>query len=150
MKKNKKPKKQVVSELADHFSKEFEKQLPVTPLPNGGVVYKNYIIKRNSTDNWEIYYATNKSSVEQFFLKSCALMAAKAYDRADMTKFFEIKDIDNKYWANHCDNIVYKNNIKTAKEFERYVILLNKLEDSEAREDYYKSKISQMFKWSFA
>jgi len=148
--KQRKSKKQLVTDLADQFAFELGNTLPITPLPNGAAVYKDYIIKRNATDNWGIFLKSTKQEVGQFFLKSSALMAAKAYDKVQMGKYYEIKDLDNKYWANHCDNLVYKNNIKTAKEFERFVILLNKLEDSETREEYYKGKISQMFKWSFA
>ena len=76
-------------------------------------------------------------------------MAAKAYYKTDMFKFSEIKQLDNRYWASYCDNLVYKKNIKTAKDFERYLVLLNKLEDSEQKAQHYKEEISSMFKWSF-
>jgi hypothetical protein len=76
-------------------------------------------------------------------------MAAKAYHKTDMFKFSEIKQLDNRYWASYCDNLVYKKNIKTAKDFERFLVLLNKLEDSEQKAQHYKEEISSMFKWSF-
>ena len=76
-------------------------------------------------------------------------MAAKAYDAVQIEKYFEIKRLDNRYWANYCDTLIYKRNIKTAKEFERYLILLNKLEQSNALAEHYKDEISRMFKWSF-
>jgi hypothetical protein len=147
---NKKYKQQkAVKELAEQFTVELDKQLPVTVLPDGSVVYKDYLVKQLLNGNWGIYQVTSTTFVEQYFLKSCALMAAKAYHKTDMFKFFEIKQLDNRYWANYCDNLVYKKNIKTAKEFERYLILLNKLEDSEQKTLHYKEEISRMFKWSF-
>jgi hypothetical protein len=76
-------------------------------------------------------------------------MAAKAYSSVNLDKFYEIKRADNLYWANYCDLQVYRKNIKTAKEFERYLILLNKLEHTEFLTEHYKEKISMMFKWSF-
>lgn len=142
-------KKQVVKELAEHFQNELDRKLPITVLPGGAAVYKNYLIKQNSAGIWGMYNYRNQTLIEQYFLKTCALMAAKAYSTTSLDKFFEIKRLDNKYWSNYCDNQVYRNNIKTAKEFDRYVILLNKLEDSEQKTQYYKEAISRMFKWSF-
>ncbi len=77
-------------------------------------------------------------------------MAAKAYNSTQMAKFFEIKQIDSKYWASYSDTMIYKKNMKTAKEYERYLILLNKLEHSTELSNHFKEKISQMFKWTFA
>lgn len=76
-------------------------------------------------------------------------MGAKAYNNTHIDKFFEIKRLDNQYWASYSDLLVYKKNIKTAKEFDRYVILLNKLEDTETKTEHYREQISRMFKWSF-
>jgi hypothetical protein len=147
---NKKYKQQkAVKELAEQFTIELDKQLPLTVLPDGSVVYKEYLVKQMTNANWGIYHVMSKSLVEQYFLKTCALMAAKAYYKTDMFKFSEIKQLDNRYWASYCDNLVYKKNIKTAKDFERYLVLLNKLEDSEQKAQHYKEEISSMFKWSF-
>ena len=138
-----------VRELAEQFRSEVEKELPVSILPDGNAVYKDYIVKQNKTGNWIIYNFKNKTIVDQFFLKTCALMGAKAYSKTQIEKFFEIKRMDNSYWANHSDTQVYKRNIKLTKDSERYLILLNKLEDSQAKETYFKEEISKMFKWTF-
>ena len=150
MKKPNKAKKKIqVKALAEKFEQEFNSTFPVQVLPNGSTVYKDYLIKKNKLGNYGLYNYKNRSLVDQFFLKSCALMAAKAYHNTQLTKFFEIKQLDNKYWANHIDAMVFKENIKTAKDFDRYVILLNRLEDAESKELFYQDKISTMFKWSF-
>lgn len=146
---NKKPLKNKIKELAEQFQSELDRKLPVTVLPDGGIVYEDYLVKQNSHGNWCVFNYRNKSLVDQFFLKTCALMAAKAYYHTQIEKFFEIKRLDTQYWANHCDAKVFKNNIKTAKEFERYLILLNRLEDAVSKEQFYKDEISKMFKWSF-
>jgi hypothetical protein len=149
MKKHNKPKAKVIKELATQFDNELHSALPVVKLSGGAIGYKEFLIKKMPNGNWGIYQITNKDFIEQFFLKSCALMAAKAYSNTRITKFSEIKQLDNKYWASYSDNQVYKNNIKTAKEFDRYMILLNKLEQSEAHIAHFKDEISRMFKWSF-
>jgi hypothetical protein len=149
MKKTKRIKPNIVKELAEQFSHELDVKWPVHVMPNGNIVYKDYVIKELKNGNWAVYNRSSKDLIDQFFLKSCALMAAKAYNNTKLEKYFEIKRLDNSYWANYCDHLVFKKNIKTAKDFERYLILLNKLEDSDAKVKYYKEEISRMFKWSF-
>ena len=76
-------------------------------------------------------------------------MAARAYDRNDLNKMFEIERLDTDYKNNHTDTLVYASNIKKAKDFGRFMVLLNKLEYSQERAAHFQDKISKMFKWSF-
>jgi hypothetical protein len=138
-----------IKELAKELSSELEQKLPLTVLPDGGIVYKQYLVKQIKNGNWAMYNYKDRNLIEQFFLKTCALMAAKAYNNVQLDKFHEIKRLDTCYWAKHCDTQVFKHNIKLAKDFTRYLILLNKLEESELKETHYKEEISKMFKWSF-
>ena len=138
-----------IKELAKELTAELEQKLPLTVLPNGGIVYKQYLVKQTKAGNWAVYNYKDRNLIEQYFLKTCALMAAKAYNNVQLDKFHDIKRLDTCYWANHCDTQVFKHNIKLAKDFNRYLILLNKLEESELKETHYKDEISKMFKWSF-
>lgn len=149
MKNTNKPKKRVIRELAEQFDAELNKQLPITVLPNGDSVYKDYIVRHLPTGNWGLFNYKTKEKVDEFFLKSCALLAAKAYNHIQIRKFKEIKTLDSRYWANYCDSIVYKHNIKLTKDTGRYLILLDRLENSELLVTQYKSEISRMFKGSF-
>jgi hypothetical protein len=147
--KTKKPKAKVIKELVTYFEEDLKKSLPVTIQPNGNLVYKNYYIKKTKESYWQLYNLKSHDLVSQFYLKTCALMAAKAYSNANLERFSEIKRLDTQYWANYSDNLVYTHNIKNAKEFNRYLILLNKLEHSRDLAEHYKEQISKMFKWSF-
>lgn len=147
--KKRKFKTKEIKQLAESFKEEFKASLPITPLPDGSAVYKTYLIKETTKKNWGIYHISNGSLIDEYYLKTCALMAAKAYNNTDMIKFFSIKRLDNRYWANHCDTLVYQKNIKTAKDLDRYLILLNKLEHSTTLATHFKDEISKMFKWSF-
>lgn len=138
-----------VKQLAEQFQEELDRKLPVTVLPDGGIVYKDYLIKQSKNEMWVLYNYKHGNLIDQFFLKTCALMAAKAYSHTKLEQFFEIKRLDNRFWANHSDTQVFKHNIKTAKEYERYLILLNRLEESTVKEQFYKEEISKMFKWTF-
>ena len=145
----KKTNTKVIKHLAEQFSIELDKKLPITIMPNGGMLYKDYLVKEMKNGNWGVYNYKQKNLIDQFYLKSCALMAAKAHASTNLTVFFEVKHLDNRYWANHCDSAVYKHNIKTAKDFDRSLVLLTRLEESQLKETYYKEEISNKFKWSF-
>jgi CRISPR/Cas system-associated endonuclease/helicase Cas3 len=147
--KTKKPKEKVIKELAQHFEADLNRMLPISIQPNGDIVFENYYIKRNAAENWELRHKSTNDFVDQFFLKTSALMAAKAYNKTQLDRYFEVKRLDTQYWANYCDTIVYRNNIKKAKDFSRYLVLLNKLEHTEFLTEHYKETISRMFKWSF-
>jgi hypothetical protein len=149
MKKQNKPKTAVIKELASQFEAELNKSMPVTVRKDGSLLYKHYVIEQNNNNNWALYHAGSNESIDEFYLKTCALMAAKAYQSTNLNRYFEIKRLDNKYWASYSDNQVYKKNIKTAKDSERFMILLNKLEDSDVQATHFKEAISRMFKWSF-
>ena len=144
----KKSKTKLIKELATHFEEDLKSALPITVKKNGDVLYKDYTVEKNSFENWSLLNQ-GKSQIEQFFLKTSAIMAAKAWDRNDMQRFHSIKALDTNYWTNYTENLVYKKNIKKAKDFDRFMILLNKLEDSELKATYFKDEISKTFKRSF-
>jgi hypothetical protein len=145
----KQPKTKAIKELAGFLEADLKQTIPVAIQPDGSIVYKGFVVKKNSRDNWNLYYLNNGTVIEEYYLKTCALLAARAYSKTNLNKFFEIKQLDSQYWNSYSDSQVYQKNIKTAKDFGRYLILLNKLEDSTDRAEYFQQKISTMFKWSF-
>ena len=156
MKKTHKPKKKQplasakVRELAETFDTTLDKKLPITMLKGGAIGYKDYIIKQTPSNRWAVYNMNNlREPVGEYNLKTCALMAAKSYNATQIAKFFEIKDLDTHYQASFMEHQVYQKNIKTAKEFDRYIILLNKLEESVIKTELYKKKITAMFHNAF-
>jgi hypothetical protein len=149
MKKQTKSKPKQIKELAGQFEEEFKNNLPIVVLPNGNIAYKNFIIKKTAGEDWAIYAKHSNMLIDIYRLKTCAIMSAKAYERNNLNRFFEIKNLDNQYWASYSDYLVYETNIKKAKDFDRYLILLNKLENSKTRTEHLKEQISKMFKWSF-
>ncbi len=77
-------------------------------------------------------------------------MAAKAYNTVQINRFFEIKDIDNRYNTNYTEYLLCKQHIKIAKGLDRYIILLNKLEEADRKTQFYKERITTMFRNTFA
>jgi hypothetical protein len=148
-KQSKKPQARVVKELAAHFEADLNRSLPLAIQPDGSVVYKDYVIRQLSNENWGIYSIHSRDLVAQFFLKSCALMAAKAYNNSNIQQFKDIKQLDTRYWTNYTEHMVHSKNINVIKEFDRFMISLNKLEHTRDKAERYKEEISNMFKRAF-
>jgi len=138
-----------LKELAKELDSEFGKLMQLTVLADGSIAYKNYVVKKTAKGNWAIFDMQNRNCIEQFYMKTCALLAAKAYYTVNLEKFHEVKRLDNLYWANYTDSLVFQHNIKDVKDTERFLILLNRLEESNLRKQHYQEEISRMFKWSF-
>jgi hypothetical protein len=148
-KSKKQPKVKAIKDLAGQFEEDLKQSMPMAVQPDGSVVYKKFVIRKNARENWDLHYMHSSTVLEEYHLRSCAIMAAKAYEKTQLNRFFEIKRLDTQYWACYSDGLVYQKNIKTANDFGRYMILLNKLEDSKSRAEHFQQKISTMFKWSF-
>jgi hypothetical protein len=148
--KSKVQKQQEIKTLAETLDIEFKNIVTLIPLPNGAVAYKDYIIKQTKTGSWGIFIKRTADDCHgEFNLKTCALIAAKALSGLRLQHYNEIKQLDTKYWSNYYRSTVYQHNIKTVKDMERYLILLNKLEDSKWKASHYKDEISKLFRWAF-
>lgn len=141
--------KTIVKDLAEEFSKDFSTAIPFKLLPNGSLLYKNYLVKHTDNKYWGIFDVTDQRLVHEFFLKTCALLAAKEYNDLKFNQYFHIKNLDRRYQAYHNDIIVYKNNIKNITDHERHEIMQNKLQESQIRASSYRHQISNLFKVAF-
>jgi hypothetical protein len=144
-----KPKAKVLQSLAAHFEEDLKKTLPISIQPDGSIVYKQYLVKQTTSKSWGVYNIHSHDLVEIFYLKTSALMAAKAYASTHIEKFFEIKRLDSRYWANYMESEHSRHNLQSAVDLSHYIILLNKFENSQYETDHYKDAISKMFRWSF-
>jgi hypothetical protein len=138
----------VIKELASYFDKELQKRIPLTILPTGGLVYQNYLVKRLENDNWGVFNIHNKDMKNQYYTRSCALMAAKFYSHRAFTKSDEVKDLDDNYWSNYSDSLIFKHNLSSAPST-TYPIILTRLEESQHLSSFYRAKIFIMFRHTF-
>jgi hypothetical protein len=138
----------LIKQLAEEFSSEFN-NLPITVLPNGDIVYQEYLIKQEPAGNWGVYSIQSTDLKCQFFLKSCALLAAHYYENHEFHNIGDIRQLDRDYWRNHSDTLIYKKHLKDTQDIDRKSILLTRLECSESDADYFKRRISRLFKRSF-
>lgn len=144
-----KPNPKILKELASKLEEDFHTSLPITIRRDGSIAYKDYYIKQDADKNWGLYYVSTGDLIDKFFLKTCALLAAKAYWKVDLARFNNIKQLDGRYWTTHMETQVFQNAMKKTADYERYQILLNKLELSKDKSAKFKDEISTMFKWSF-
>lgn len=138
-----------IKDLAKDLDADYANLMQLTKIDENTIAYKDYVVKKTQQGNWAIFKYPSKNLVEQFYLKTCAIMAAKAHSQVNLQKFQEIKRLDNLYWSNYSNVVIFQTKLKTAKDLDRYLILLNRLEESKIRKTHYQTEISQMFTWSF-
>jgi hypothetical protein len=96
-----------------------------------------------------VYNILSKDLINEYFLKSCALIAAKEYNNRHYEKYQSVKLLDSRYASAANDTTVFKNNIELATDTDKYHILLTRLEESSALSQYYKQLILRLFRQSF-
>lgn len=134
-----------IKELESFFTYTLETYLPIWALPDGSLLYKNYRIKQLSNQNWGVFNFQNKDFVDQFFTKSCALIAADSHLNVNVNIYNQVKQLDTRYWAHCFDATLYRNSINNSRSYEDYLTFVNKLEYTKLKETYYKNKIAEIF-----
>lgn len=143
------PSKTVIKEIASYFDQELQTTLPLSILPDGSLVYKNFLVKQLDNMNWGMYNISSKDLINQYHLKSSALIASKAYNHRHYEKYYEINNLDRKYAMLSNDTAIFKNNIDLVTDTEKYEILLTKLEESTTQFHYYQTLILRLFRQTF-
>lgn len=142
--------KKAASKLAKLYEEEKD-NLPLLPLENGAVAYKNYVIKQTKQGYWAVY-KTNGSRldfIDKFNLKSSACMAARHYSRGDIMGTVDVHNLDSGYWNNHIDSEIFKYRFKHTKDLDRRDIFLWRWQLTDQRAKYYKQKITVAFTHAF-
>lgn len=142
-------KSKVVKEFVDYFDQELQTTLPISVLPDGSLLYKTFLIKQLDNTYWGVFNTTSKDLINEYYLKSCALIAAKEYNFRHYEKYQSIKLLDSKYASANNDATVFKHNIELTTDNEKYHIMLTRLEESTAISQYYQQMILKLFRQSF-
>jgi hypothetical protein len=117
-----------VQKIAESFEADFNKTMQLVPLPDGSIVYKDYVVKENKQGRWVITRKTAIGIQGEFNLKSCALIGAKSLSRVQLDAYNEIKMLDTRYTNSYNRVQVCRKIIAGIKDFDHYMIMLNKLE----------------------
>ena len=126
-------------------------KLMLTVLKDGSVGYHNYIVKINKVGMYDLMQIGKKfkNNIGSFYLKSSALMAARHHRYNRIMEFSSIKDLDQRYWSNHMDQINFKEMYKRTKDLTKKDIFLWRYEQARDRAEHYKQEITQAFTNSF-
>lgn len=144
-----KPSKRSIKKLAYDLEKELHKALSIMELPDESFIFRGVIVKQLENDNWGIIHLNTRDIIEQFFLRTSALLAADAYSRLNLSEATTIKRLDTHYWSHTWDLIVLNASIKKIKNKEKYMIALNKLENSQIKKQFFGDQLSKRFRSAF-
>jgi hypothetical protein len=139
----------MIKEIASYFDQELQATLPISVLPDGSLVYKDFLVKQLDNSYWGVYNIISKDLINEYFLKSCALVAAKAYNNRQYARYHNVKLLDSKYASVSTDYIIFKNNIDLITDDEKYAIMLTRLEESNSLTHHYQELILRLFRQSF-
>jgi hypothetical protein len=145
----KKQQTKIIKEFAGYFDQELQTTLPISVLPDGSLLYKDFLVRQLDNTYWGVYNILSKDLINEYFLKSCALIAAKEYNNRHYEKYQSVKLLDSRYASAANDTTVFKNNIELTTDTDKYHILLTRLEESSALSQYYKQLILRLFRQSF-
>ncbi len=139
-----------IKQLAKYFDQELHIHLPISELPDKSLVYNNYLVRQIKNNNWALYHLTTHELLDEFYLKSCALISAKYYATNQLNKTFDIKHLDRRYSSNHNKSTIFKAHLKSTNDYEHYLTLLNRYDYCFGQAEYFKQCITAVFKTTFA
>jgi hypothetical protein len=142
-------KKTLINELAEHFDERMGSKLVISKLPDGSYTFKDFIIKRQYNQNWALYDTVTDNLLHEFFLVSCALIAAKEYYNIQFQSYQNIKYLDTRYRASYTDLMVFKRNISLTTDIDQKEIYITRLSESLLSSLHYKKTISRLFRNAF-
>lgn len=141
--------KQKAEQLEKFLEEEFKKQLPIVVLADKSIIYKNYKIKQNKHGVWLLRYLGTGDIINSFRTKTCALLAAKFYEKNNFVKYNAVLLLDSQYWSNFVDTSFFKSRLEKTNDYEKLDLFRARFDLANARAKHYKNEISMMFKSQF-
>ena len=137
-----------IKNLDHEFEEELRNFFPVKLCTNGDIVYNEFSITRNNSQDWVLsVYDVNE--IHRFKLRTTALIAAKFYEQGLFHRIEEVKSLDSCFWRNSDNKKNFKEIIKKTKDFDRKDMLIARLTESEVYLLQSKNKILCLFKAMF-
>jgi hypothetical protein len=141
--------KKQAEKLENFLNDEVHKTLPIAEFSDGTVVYKDYKIKKNKKQYWTLRKAGLADTIDVYYLKASAILAAKFYEKTNISKMQEIKRLDSLYQQNYVDSIIFKHRFNTTADIDRRDLSLWRWELSATRAASLKDTIATMFRHAF-
>lgn len=135
--------------LEKFLEEEFTKKLPIVILPDKSIIYKQFRIKQNKNQIWDLKWARTGDKIDSFHTKTSALLAAKFYISSNHTRYNEVKHLDLRYWNNSIDAMFFKHRLNTTRDYELKDLFLSRFDLAEQRYKNARHQITQMFKINF-
>jgi hypothetical protein len=135
----------------ESFYNEVKDTMPLTVLPNKAVGYKNYLIKSKKDGTWDLVkiFKSGTHVVDNFNLKSTAIISARYHEISNIQSLIETKELDNLYWTNHTDSVYFKYFYNKTQDPVKKDNFLWRHEITTQRATFYKDKISLAFRTVF-
>jgi len=140
--------KKQAEKLEKFLEDEFSKKIPVVILSNKDILYRRFKIHKNNDGTWAFCHITG-DTIDKFYLKATALLAAKFYDVCRFDRYNEVKNLDTGYWNNSLDSIRFLSRANQTSNIDKKILFTARNSLTSARAEKYKLLISSMFRNNF-
>lgn len=138
--------KKHAKQLEQFLEEEFKGIVPLLKVSDTCLIYNNSKISLSDKNQWLL--EKNGSTLGEFKLRTCAILASKCYAIGDYKKLLEIQSLDNLYWQAASDEKFFKYRIETTTDLIKKDIFLARFGEAKTKAAFYKGKISSLFKLS--
>jgi hypothetical protein len=140
--------KNAAKKLEQFLDEELKNKPPIVLLSDGSIAYNNFIIKKNSKEQWNIK-RRGGAILDTFNLKVSAIAATKFYGVNNFKNYNELKILDGVYSKNALDADRFKRRYKTTKDFILRDVFVARYVEANEQANYAKQQISSRFKSLF-
>ncbi len=140
--------KKQAEKLERLLEEEFENKKPIVILSDNSLVYRNYRIKRNKHNLYELRHLSG-DLIDRFRLKVTALLAAKFYGTTRFDRFKEVQNLDIDYWTNSIDAVIFKHKLNHTSDIVKKDVFSARFQLTKHRAENSKQEIIRMFRYNF-
>ena len=117
-------------------------------LPSGSILFDKFKISSTKTGSWKLF-RFGGSFLDEFNLKTVALLAAKMYSSDNIAGVIQLKILDNMYYKHVSEKDALDIRYNKSKTQEQADMYLARISVSESKIEYAKQQISSKFRRSF-
>lgn len=139
----------LTKDLQKQIENELLKELPIRVKDNC-IEYNHFLIMQDKDGYWCLYNNINGLDfLQRFFLRSCAIMAAKLYEKTKMQDFVTVKNLDSSYRNFANDIITFRHLIKKTNDDVKKDNYYFRLEECILKSKEMKRQIENLYRVIF-
>lgn len=136
-------------ELQKKIEQELLNELPIR-VKDSTLEYNHFLIVQDKDGYWCLYNNINGLDfIQRFYLRSCAVMAARLYEKVKMQDFVTVKGLDTSYCNFSNDIVTFRHLIKKTNDDVKKDNYYFRLEECILKSKELKRQIENLYRTIF-